>query len=407
MRVWFTEAIVRNAAPPIGKNGKPISQRVGDEHTQELYLRISPKGAKSYAVVHYVHGVAKYHSLGRPPSLKVEEARARARAFAGNPIAALKEASSLTFGDASRKWFAEEIEDRKNPVRTGPEIQRMLNVYILPRWEKLKLEKIGKTEISALEDSVKKGAAARGRRGERQAQRVLSLVKQIMTWYESKVDDYRAPAFKRRRATNKNDAIKRALDDNEVRALWHCTHDMGTYGRFVRIALLTGQRREKVQFIKRSDINADGVWTVGIAHATEKSHIAMVKLPELAFGIIKKQPQQFGNPYLFPATGKADRPFSGFNKYKKKLDGKMTELLAKAQPPIKFKPWRFHDLRHTARTLMSTADVDKDIAEQVLGHAGDFGDYYNHDDLQRKKSTALETLSQQVQAVLAGKSSRS
>ena len=32
-------------------------------------------------------------------------------------------------------------------------------------------------------------------------------------------------------------------------------------------------------------------------------------------------------------------------------------------------PWRLHDLRRTARTLMSRAGVPSDHAERVLGHA--------------------------------------
>ena len=32
-------------------------------------------------------------------------------------------------------------------------------------------------------------------------------------------------------------------------------------------------------------------------------------------------------------------------------------------------PWRLHDLRRTARSLMSRAGVRPDIAERVLGHA--------------------------------------
>jgi integrase len=59
--------------------------------------------------------------------------------------------------------------------------------------------------------------------------------------------------------------------------------------------------------------------------------------------------------------------------------------------------WTLHDLRHTARSLMSRAGVSADIAERVLGHKipGVRGVYDRHEYATEKRD-ALERLASGV-----------
>ena len=66
-----------------------------------------------------------------------------------------------------------------------------------------------------------------------------------------------------------------------------------------------------------------------------------------------------GCDYSF--TTNAAAPISGFSAFKLKLD-MACGATNWAQN------WRLHDLRHTARSLMSRAGVNPDIAERCLGH---------------------------------------
>ena len=67
------------------------------------------------------------------------------------------------------------------------------------------------------------------------------------------------------------------------------------------------------------------------------------------------------------STDDGRSPFSGFGKAKESLDAKITELRAKdGRPPMPH--WTLHDLRRTARSLMSRAGVSADIGERVLNH---------------------------------------
>jgi integrase len=75
--------------------------------------------------------------------------------------------------------------------------------------------------------------------------------------------------------------------------------------------------------------------------------------------------------------------------------------LRRDDPKAKLAHWTFHDLRRTARSLMSRAGVRPDIAERVLGHAipGVEGVYDRHsyDD---EKEQALEALALLVERIV-------
>ena len=64
-------------------------------------------------------------------------------------------------------------------------------------------------------------------------------------------------------------------------------------------------------------------------------------------------------------------------------------------------PWVLHDLRRTARSLMSRAGVPADTGERVLGHAipGVRGVYDRHTYFEEKKC-ALKQLADLVEDVL-------
>ena len=64
-------------------------------------------------------------------------------------------------------------------------------------------------------------------------------------------------------------------------------------------------------------------------------------------------------------------------------------------------PWTLHDLRRTARSLMSRAGVLADIAERVLGHVipGVRGVYDRHEYAAEKRD-ALERLAGLVELIL-------
>jgi integrase len=149
---------------------------------------------------------------------------------------------------------------------------------------------------------------------------------------------------------------KRILHDDEIKALWQAASDMGVFGALVKILLLTGQRLRKVAHMQWQHIE-DDYWTIE-TEPREKGNAGILKLPPLANAVLKDLPRIKGDPFVFPASvGKG--PFNSFSQRKQELEDKLPEDMP---------GWVLHDLRRTARSLMSRAGVRSDIAERVLGH---------------------------------------
>jgi integrase len=63
--------------------------------------------------------------------------------------------------------------------------------------------------------------------------------------------------------------------------------------------------------------------------------------------------------------------------------------------------WRIHDLRRTARTLMSRAGVESDHAERALGHViGGVRKHYDVYEYRPEKLRAFEALAAQIERVV-------
>jgi integrase len=82
--------------------------------------------------------------------------------------------------------------------------------------------------------------------------------------------------------------------------------------------------------------------------------------------IIAAQPKIAGRPFVFASTGYRDRDKRALDKRRLKAELERNGLALKQDT---LEPWVVHDLRRTARSLMSRAAVPRDHAERVLGHA--------------------------------------
>jgi integrase len=137
------------------------------------------------------------------------------------------------------------------------------------------------------------------------------------------------------------------------------------------------------------DVSVDGVWT--IPHAPrEKETAGTLALPNVALAIIKAQPRIASNEFVF--AGRGAGPVRGFGMRKTAFDDKLPDVA----------PWVIHDLRRTARSLLSRAGVLPHIAERVLGHAvgGIEGVYDRHSYLE-EKADALRRLAALIDSIVS------
>ena len=83
--------------------------------------------------------------------------------------------------------------------------------------------------------------------------------------------------------------------------LWKAAEANGVFGRFVRLALLTGQRREKILGMRWEDLR-DGEWCIPAAKR-EKNTAGSLVLQQEALDIINAQPRFASNAYVFAGIG--------------------------------------------------------------------------------------------------------
>jgi integrase len=181
----------------------------------------------------------------------------------------------------------------------------------------------------------------------------------------------------------------RALSDDEIRQLWQAAASLGPFGALVRLALLTGLRRGELAQIERArDLLADRI-VVRPEHAkTGAQH--EVPLTPLMREIIAREPVTTSK-LLFPSTVTGGR-----------IQG-WTKLVAKLRQ-ASVVDFRLHDLRRTARTLMSRLGVAEDLAELAIGHVrADLIARYNKDDAWARRRDAFTRVSDHVAALIGAR----
>jgi integrase len=104
--------------------------------------------------------------------------------------------------------------------------------------------------------------------------------------------------------------------------------------------------------------------------------------------------------FVFSNENDRRRAFSGFSKAKAALDRTIADLRER-EGRATMPHWVHHDLRRTARSLMSRTGVFPDVAERVLGHVipGVRGTYDRYEYFDEKRD-ALERLAALIERIL-------
>jgi integrase len=331
------------------------------------YVRVMPSGTKSYvAIARDPRGKQQWKTIGKTVDLTLEKAREEAR----KALQRTKRTGPMCFQVVAEEWLKRHVEAKG--LRSDYEYKRMLKKHVLPLWANREIEDIGRRDVASLQDIVE------DEHGTRTSDKVLSLVGTIFSFHEKRSDDYISPVRKgMKRYASRENSRKRILSDEEIRTLWG---EQGTYADLLRLALLTGQRREKVARIRWADLEGN-VWTIP-AEDREKGNAELLDLPPMAMEIINRQPRLNGVVF----AGRSGGHFKAW----------------KQRDKIERDGWTVHDLRRTARSLMSRAKVLPHVAEQTLGHAikGVEGIYDRHD-YREEKAHALKVLAGLVKKVTA------
>jgi len=348
-----------------------------DPELRGHYVRIQPSGTRTFAAIaRKPDGKQEWATIGAADTLSIDEARKQAQAAlarirAGQPAF---EAPVESFETVARDWLKRHVQ--KNRLRSEKQIAGLLELHVFHFWKGRPFLSIRRSDVTALLDDVEDD------HGARQADAVLTVVRSIMGWYATRSDDYQPPIIRGMRRQNPKEQVReRILTDDEIREIWKRAEASGTFGAFVRIALLTAQRRAKVTTMKWSDISDDGEWTIP-QEKREKDSAKSLMLPPAAIDIIRAQPRLGENPFVF-ASARTEGPINGLAMMKRDFDARLSGV----------DHFTIHDLRRSARSLMSRAGVSSEHAERVMGHAiGGVEGIYDRHKYAAEKAEALAKL---------------
>jgi integrase len=366
-----------------GLRSRPQRYAFPDPELRGHYVRVQPSGAKAFVIVaRDPNGKQVWVNIGAADVLSIKDARKKARVALERVRAGLpaSETGADTFQAVAEQWLKRHAQAKR--LRSEKQITRLLRVHVFPQWAARPFMDIRRSDVAALLDHVEDHHSAR------QADCVLTVVRSIMNWFATRHDAYAVPIVRGMRRQNpKEQARARILSDDEIRAIWKQAEANGMFGAFIRIALLTAQRRTKVAGMKWADLS-DGEWTIP-KEPREKDNAGVLVLPQVALDVIEAQLRFADNPHVF--AGRGNCCFNSYSRLKRKFDAKLSGVA----------PWVIHDLRRTARSLLSRAGVSSEHAEKVMGHAiaGVEGVYDRHH-YRDEKADALKRLATLIDGIV-------
>jgi integrase len=288
---------------------------------------------------------------------------------------------------------------RRNGLRSAPEIERTFDKYVRPRIGSKVIYELRRRDIVEMLDAIDAD------HGPVMADRTLERVRKAFNWHATRDEEFVPPLVRGMGRTKDSERARtRILNEDELRDLWRALDEAEVpepYPRLVRALLLTAQRRDEVSELPWEEVDVRAkAWVIPRGRRSDpKGGENSVPLTDAVLQLLGR-PKKSG--YVFSTTN-GTRPFSGFSKAKKALDTAIA-VRRKRDRRKPMPPWVLHDLRRTARTLMSRSGVLPDIAERVLGHAipGVRGVYDRHSFFNEKRA-ALEGLASLVEQIVTNR----
>ena len=227
--------------------------------------------------------------------------------------------AAITLGSVAEKYLLRAA--KKLAPRTFAETERHFRKHWSPLSE-LPIRRVRRADLSVrlAEIAVANGPFA--------ANRARASLSALFSWAigEGLLDSNPVVGTNKAIAETPRD---RVLTDNELSLIWRHAGD-SNYGAIIRLLILTGQRREEVGGLRRSEVRLpDGVWSIS-AERTKNSKPHDVPLSTLALEILNAQSKREDRDLLF---GAREGAFQGWSRAKEALDRRMLVALQNAHAP--------------------------------------------------------------------------
>jgi len=381
-------------------------------------VRVTAGGTKSFVLFHRADGRKFLETLGRwdanaqGGTLTVRDAIVRADKLAKDLRNGRREdprperTRRLQDGDKPDGLdvaglldrFIERYVEKEAQLRSGDQIKATFDRLVKPALGKIGIYDLRRSHVVDMLDEIADES------GPVMADRTLAYVRKAFNWHATRDDDFSPPIVKGMSRTKPKERNgKRILADDEIRDLWAALatiSEPACYPAFVKCLLLTATRRNESADMSVTELDGD-LWTVPAdRYKTKLDHV--VPLSAAAAELIRaqapKKPSK--NAHFVFSTTDGAKPFSGFSKAKTDLDRAIAEIREReGRAPVE--NWTLHDLRRTARSLMSRAKIPTDHAERALGHVmGGVRETYDRHEYLDEKRAAFEALAALVSRIL-------
>jgi integrase len=283
-----------------------------------------------------------------------------------------------TFQNIAENYLAREGK----ALRTAEQRRAILKRLVYKKFGDRHIDDIRRSDVVKLLDAIEDA------NGPVMADRTLATIRKVMNWHASRSDEFRSPIVRgMARTKGKERARARILTDDELRAIWKAADAMpGPFGALVQFLLLTAARRAEAAEMTHREIEGTD-WT--LPETRNKVKVDLVRpLSPAAQAVLAKLPRIGKAGYVFTTGGRSG--LGGFSKFKRKL-GEEADVSG----------WTLHDLRRTARSLMSRAGIPTDHAERCLGHViGGVRGVYDRHEFHAEKKRAYEALAAQIDRII-------
>ncbi|QIK78641.1 tyrosine-type recombinase/integrase [Sphingomonas piscis] len=372
----FTDQSVRSIKPPITGQAEHA-----DDLVQGLRLRVGAGGRKAWIVRTRVAGKPTNKKLGTFPVLGVAEARTAARTFLAMAAQQGPGRANHSFGELAKHWI-DHVARVKNKSWRNQE--RRIEIYLLPVWKDRELSSIRRSDVRDLVDGIE-GEVAPGR--------ALAMAKTLFRYALTRdwIDASPADGIPAPRADTPRD---RFLRMDEVHRVYIAADLLGyPFAGFIKMLLLTGQRRTEVAAMRWDQIDLDTSSWILSREETKSARQHLVPLSQLAREVLRATPRL--GPYVWTSDGQTH--VKGFSKAKAALD----RFLA-SENAGDIKPWRLHDLRRSVATHLVRLGTSEVVVGRILNHAarGVTARTYALHSYEPEKRKALEQWSAEILRLL-------
>ena len=376
------------------KNGRI---EISDSHDKSwnLILRVTARGTKTWCVQYRLGGKRQRIKLGEFPSTSLGKARTKSLGVGAliddgiDPIKHEQQAKldALTVSEAVQEYIIHSRDRAK--LKTWKQKQCIFEKWVLPSLGSLPLGELDRGKVLELLPHLeKKGLTVH-------VNRVVSQIKAFLSWAAEDreyIPTNPIASLYSRRKRFKETPRTRVLSSEEQRDLWEATDHITDPSRsFIRVLMLTGQRRNEVREMDWREIDLHRLEWLIPARRTKNAKDHLVPLSRHVVSILRALARD--SKFVFSVEG--SKPYSGQCRLKAILDRESGVT-----------GWVFHDFRRTFRTGLSMLRIQPDIRRLCMNHATgtSLDAVYDQYDFRDEKRQAFEAWANHLMLIVMEKS---